>query len=145
MQTIATLSLGARPEATREAAAWLEDIAASHPDWPPARVFALTLCVDEALSNIIMHAGLDAESDTSITLTLKADASHLIVDIRDQGVAFDPTLRPSPPLVSELSEARPGGHGLRLMRHYLKRIEYTREAGHNCLRLVLERDLPEAP
>ena len=50
-------------------------------------------------------------------------------------MAFDPTAQASPDLAASLDEAQVGGHGLRLMRHYLHQMLYRREALRNVLLL----------
>jgi serine/threonine-protein kinase RsbW len=55
--------------------------------------------------------------------------------IEDDGVPFDPTAQESPALATSLDEAHVGGHGLRLMRHYLHRMLYRRAPDRNVLLL----------
>ena len=55
--------------------------------------------------------------------------------IEDDGVPFDPTAQESPALATSLDEAHVGGHGLRLMRHYLHRMLYRRIPDRNVLLL----------
>ena len=50
-------------------------------------------------------------------------------------MAFDPKAQESPALAASLDEAQVGGHGLRLMRHYLRQLLYRREGMHNVLLL----------
>ena len=56
--------------------------------------------------------------------------------VMDNGVPFDPTARQPRELDASLDDARIGGHGLRLMRHYLRDIRYERTDGWNRLTLV---------
>ena len=61
----------------------------------------------------------------------------LALRIEDDGEAFDPTAQASPQLAASLDEAQIGGHGLRLMRHYLRHLLYRREGLRNVLLLEL--------
>ena len=63
------------------------------------------------------------------------------LSIEDNGAVFDPTAQASPALAPSLDEAQVGGHGLRLMRHYLRALHYQRQNERNTL--VLEA--PWAP
>ncbi|MFW7342223.1 ATP-binding protein [Pollutimonas sp. H1-120] len=142
MQTLASLSLAPGHDTVTQALAWLESIA-ERERWPTRLAFKLSLCLDEALSNIVMH-GFPSTRDGSprphISLSvLQADGS-IAIDIADNGIPFDPTQRASPELSATLDDARIGGHGLRLMRHYLQNIEYRRDTDWNRLRLTATPD-----
>lgn len=139
MQTVASLSLTSGPDTVARALAWLKDVAAQQ-GWSQASAFRLSLCMDEALSNILMYGFPGRAEAGAIDLAALQGPGVLAVDIVDDGVAFDPTLSVSPDLASSLDEAKVGGHGLRLMRHYLQGIQYRREHDRNLLRLILAVD-----
>lgn len=138
MQTLASLLLAPEPNAVPKALAWLESIAEAE-RWPTRLTFQLSLCLDEALSNVVMH-GFDPKEDKpaqpQISLVLLQGNQSVAIDIVDNGVPFDPTQRTPAELSATLDEARIGGHGLRLMRHYLQSIEYHRDNDKNHLRLT---------
>lgn len=93
----------------------------------------LQLCLDEALTNILSYA-TDAKKDgLDIRLAAGPTANGYALLIQDDGPPFDPTIKELKPLASSLDEAAIGGHGLRLMRHYLSRISYRYQAGFNAL------------
>lgn len=143
MPTLATLLLTPGPHAVPQALAWLKAIA-EREQWTERTVFKLGLCLDEALTNIVMYGFPPDQSPLppigAITLTLQEDAQHLNLDIVDNGVAFDPTNRAAQARAESLDDAVIGGHGLRLMRHYLEAIRYERSGGHNRLRLTATHD-----
>ena len=138
-----------QPEASSQglasALAWLEALA-ERDGWPARTLFALTLCTDEALTNVLSHAvdavgGVDAlEPASPAALQLRLECRRtdggVALRLEDNGAAFDPTAQPSPALAASLDEASVGGHGLRLMRHYLQSMEYQRVDGRNVLLLV---------
>ena len=118
------------------ALAWLKQIA-DEARWPQRTVFGLTLSLDEALTNIVNYAIKPNVAPTSaIRLTCVCDAKGIVLQIEDEGVAFDPTLATPPARAETLEDAEIGGHGLRLMHHYLNAIHYERRNGHNVLTLV---------
>ena len=139
MQIVASLSLPSAPDTVVRALAWLKDVAAQQ-GWSQASILKLSLCVDEALSNILMYGFHDRSEAGAIDLAALQGPGMLAVDIVDNGVAFDPTVSVSPELASSLDDAKVGGHGLRLMRHYLQGIQYRREHERNHLRLILAVD-----
>ncbi len=136
MRPLATLSLTPGPDTLTEALEWLRMLALRH-DWPQDAGYKLCLCLDEALNNVLQHGGLPIGRTGAITLTVLQGADTLALDLVDAGPAFDPTTQTVAPLAPSIQEAPIGGHGLRLMRHFLQDIQYSRTGGHNRLRLIL--------
>jgi anti-sigma regulatory factor (Ser/Thr protein kinase) len=118
------------------ALAWLEALGERH-GWPPKALFALTLCADEALANVASHARRADGQSAQLWLACGPTPGGLALRIEDDGEAFDPTAQASPQLAASLDEAQIGGHGLRLMRHYLRHLLYRREGLRNVLLLEL--------
>ncbi len=131
-----TLAPGAGPDAVAAALAWLEALA-ERDGWPPKAQFALTLCADEALVNIASYARTPGGEPARLWLACGRTPHGLALQIEDDGTAFDPTAQASPTLAPSLDEAQVGGHGLRLMRHYLRRLLYRRERDRNVQLLEL--------
>lgn len=97
--------------------------------------YALRLCLEEAVANVIMHGGPAAPGATTVTVTVSAAAATLLVTIEDACAAFDPASGHAP----EPAGDRPGGHGLRLMRQYARDVSYRRIDGTNRLTLTIAR------
>lgn len=127
-------SMSANLEAIAREMAWLEETG-EREQWPPKTLFALTLCADEALTNIVTHARSGGSGLLQIQVLLCSSESGVALCIADDGAEFDPTARATEALAKTLDEAEIGGHGLRLMRHYLQRFEYRRSQGWNWLLL----------
>ena len=138
MSTLATLSLTPGPHAIPQALAWLESVAEQQ-HWAPRMAFKLQLCLDEALTNIVTY-GFDSHSERAaaghIAISVISQGQQLALDIVDNGVAFDPTQSQPGRLAASLDDATVGGHGLRLMHHYLADIQYRRVNDQNHLRLT---------
>jgi anti-sigma regulatory factor (Ser/Thr protein kinase) len=99
---------------------------------------AITLAIDEALSNVIRHA-YHNDTGRRLELTCRAEADRLEFQIVDQGEPFDPAKigeRSSDPL-------KTGGWGLQIIRQVMDDVEYKSGLGENHLRLVKLR--PAAP
>lgn len=121
----ATLHAGQGRAAVALALDWLEALG-SQQQWPPKVALALNLCADEALANIAHHAHHPDGRAAQIWLACGPVAGGIALCIEDDGPAFDPTAQASPQLAASLDEADPGGHGLRLMRHFLRALHYQR-------------------
>ncbi|AOB26178.1 MULTISPECIES: ATP-binding protein [Bordetella] len=129
-----TLELSVTATTATDALYWLEHIA-RRDGWSAHLRFTLTLCADEALNNIMSHASTPGYP-TAIHLALRQTGQEVRLHIADNGAACDPTQASSPPLARSLDDAQPGGHGLRLMRHFMHAISYQRRDGWNHLTLT---------
>jgi anti-sigma regulatory factor (Ser/Thr protein kinase) len=96
--------------------------------------FALELCLEEAVANIIMHGGPRRSGDIAVTVEQTSPA--LVVRIEDDGLQFDPT-RVSPPAAPRsLDDARPGDQGIHLIRTFATDMRYEHRSGLNTLTLT---------
>lgn len=136
MTLVATLALKPDAHALNQAMNWFEHVANDH-GWPPHTAFALRLCMDEALTNTLMHGFAQGVDDSSvIELRISTDYPLIMLEILDNGTPFDPTsVVPAEP-AAKLADAVPGGHGTRIMRHYLEDIQYAYTDGRNHLLLT---------
>ncbi len=97
--------------------------------------FALELCLEEAVVNIITHGGLTNRQEPHICVTLLSGAPDLTISLEDDGQAFDPTHAPEPPKAASLEDVPIGGAGIPLMRKLSTSMRYDRSNGRN--RLIL--------
>jgi len=118
-----TGSLAAIGEAGDWLAAWLAPRSA-----PADLAFAMRLCLEEALANIVMHGGRDESAAISASLAERKGA--FILSVSDDGVPFDPVTAETP------KDADVGGNGLILLRRYASAMRYERETDRNRLTLV---------
>jgi serine/threonine-protein kinase RsbW len=133
-----TLELAPDHSAVASAVQWLEALGERH-GWPARVQFALTLSVDEALTNIVSYAFADASSMPAapyIRMRHRRDGQAVHIEIRDNGIAFDPTGLPPPAHAASIETADIGGHGVELMRHFLQDLSYAREDGENHLAMT---------
>jgi anti-sigma regulatory factor (Ser/Thr protein kinase) len=95
-------------------------------------VYTLELVLEEVLTNQIKYANADAAGpQNSLTVTLEPGVA--LLQFEDSGVAFDPLQASDPKLPSSIDEARVGGLGLMLVRHFAKSAHYERVDGRNRL------------
>jgi anti-sigma regulatory factor (Ser/Thr protein kinase) len=97
---------------------------------------AIHVVLDEILSNSIRH-GLAGAASHAIAVTLELSGGEIMVEVEDDGVAYDPTQAPAPVLAGTLGERQEGGLGLAFVRQLTDSIEYRRIDGRN--RLMLRR------
>lgn len=102
--------------------------------------FKFDLCANEAVTNIISYAyPKGGEHDIRLQLKVGSDKAHLTIE--DDGIAFNPLRMPEHIQPSTLKEARVGGLGIDLIRHYMDDIEYKRLQDTNILSMQI--NLPE--
>ncbi len=121
---------------------WTDDVA-ERLALPASILFALHLCFEEAISNIVRY-GFQDRQDTAglnkdVRLALVREADAVTVTIEDHGVAFDPGQVAPPTAPTTINEAVIGGQGIHLMRQFAQDIAYQRQDGIN--RLILRFDL----
>ncbi len=115
---------------------WVEALAAEY-SIPAETQFAIQLCLEEALSNIIRHGYRD-QPDQPITVDCATPAGtlELVFTVEDRAPAFDP-LAPSAVEMAaaptSIDQLQAGGQGIRLMRRFAGSLAYQRLPGGNRL------------
>ena len=97
--------------------------------------FEVNLAVDELVTNTIAY-GYDDDGEHRIDLSLRLGGGTLIVEIADDGRAFDPFQAPEPDLGAPLEERAVGGLGIYLVRKTMDTVGYRRESGRNVVTLT---------
>ena len=97
----------------------------------------LLLAVEEVFVNIVKYAY--AESLGKVTIYCRMDKDNLILQIKDEGISFNPLQLPEPHLVSCLKERKVGGLGVFLMRKLVNNVKYEKQGKYNILTLVKSR------
>jgi anti-sigma regulatory factor (Ser/Thr protein kinase) len=121
----------ALPELNR-LAAWVETVA-REAQLAADTVFAVQLCLEEAVANIMMYGGADA--DAAITVRIEPAERELVAVIEDGARPFDPTALPPRIAPQSLEEARTGQLGVHLIRNYASQMQYEQREGRNRLTL----------
>ena len=100
----------------------------------PQIAYAVNLSVDEILTNTISY-GYDDDEQHRIGLTLRMEAGTLVVEIADDGRAFDSSLTSEPDVESSLEERALGGLGLFLVQQMMDDVTYQRRDALNLITL----------
>jgi serine/threonine-protein kinase RsbW len=130
-----TLTLGGRLSEIEELAPWIESLALRHAI-PPDVQFAIALCLEEAVFNVIHHGYSGEEEDRSVVVRFLLPRDQYVVFlVEDEASPFNPLDAPELPPLSPHEEMRIGGQGLRLMRRFADTLEYEQTPDGNRLRL----------
>jgi sigma-B regulation protein RsbU (phosphoserine phosphatase) len=100
---------------------------------PERELFGLSLALEECASNIVNYA-LQGDARRTFVVLFEDTGTAITIELRDQGLAFDPTRRPVN--VHEETGDQAGGWGILLARRNTDEILYTRTGSENVLRLT---------
>jgi len=92
----------------------------------------ILLCVDELFTNIITHAYHD-KLDHAVLLECRIFENRLELELRDDGVPFDPTSQNRPNINQPIDQRNIGGLGIHLIQMLMDKVEYKREGDFNVL------------
>lgn len=104
-------------------------------------MFEVQTAVDEACTNIILHAY--AGKGGTIAISCELQDNDFIITMRDKGKPFDPTSVPPPDLQADLDKRRLGGLGMYLMSQLMDDVSYSSDAEKGN-RLVMRKALNKA-
>ena len=87
--------------------------------------FAMNLCLEEVLSNVIRH-GYAGEQGRPILVQFASSPrdGYFTFVIEDEAPLFDPLAAPELSIQRSLDDARIGGNGIRLLRQFADTLEY---------------------
>ncbi len=105
--------------------------------------YALRLCLEEAVTNIVHHAipepgGAGDTGRDCVMLHLVATAGRLVVRIEDRCGSFNPLATPLPAPDEPAPEGE-GGLGITLLRRHADEVSWEREGAVNRLTIKLPR------
>lgn len=132
-QTTETIALGSAVSGVSELNLWFDTLAARRA-LPPGIAYDIKLCLNEAVTNIILH-GLDGRPDGRISVRLSFLPGGATAVIRDNAPAFNPLDAPDFVAAEDIASASIGGLGIKLMRETTDRIDYRRDGETNELTL----------
>lgn len=93
-------------------------------------LFQICLAVDELFTNIVSYAFTD-NMEHDIGVNIRIEKKHLVVELEDDGIPFNP-LEFTPPDMSEpLCERDEGGLGIHFCRKMMVEFHYERLDGKN--------------
>jgi serine/threonine-protein kinase RsbW len=113
---------------------WIESLSTEYAV-PADTQFAICLCLEEALSNVIRH-GYHDRPGQPITIECAPGQGDLAFTVEDQAPAFNPltaaeNAAAAPP--ASIADFPLGGRGIRLMRKFAGSLAYQQRPGGNRL------------
>ena len=118
---------------------WIECLARRHAI-PENVEFAINLCLEEAVSNVIRHGYGAAASGSVIVSFNRTEQDLFVFEVEDEAKRFNPLEAPAP---DHARTIRVGGQGIPFLRHFTDKIEYERAPNGNRLRLVFSASCNE--
>jgi anti-sigma regulatory factor (Ser/Thr protein kinase) len=101
---------------------------------PSDDAFALSLALDELVTNVIMHGYAD-RAEHEIQVALSMVGTDVVVEMEDDAGPFDPTQPTAVDLSANLEHRKIGGLGLHFVRRAMDEMTYRRSDRHNHLRM----------
>jgi anti-sigma regulatory factor (Ser/Thr protein kinase) len=96
----------------------------------------LQMAVDELLTNLCMHAGINEHDGAVLQLWATPATIHFAVDYA--GENFDPVRAPARLPGTSVRDAQPGGVGLLLIRELCDGFSHRYVGGHNLLEVIVK-------
>ena len=122
-----------QPAQRRDLVAALEAFARQHQLAASIRQ-AADLALEEHLTNIVRYGYEDARPH-EVRVRLGLEEGCLVIEVQDDGKAFDPLQIPKVDTSVPLESKPVGGLGIHLIRSFMDEVKYCRQAGCNILRM----------
>jgi len=111
--------------------------AASKAPFEERDIGRIVLAVDEAVSNIMEHAYMEAGQSGDIRISIDVDETRFEVVVTDSGKEFNPNTIDVPDMGQHVRQGKKKGLGIFLMRQIMDEVKYTFVQGlRNELRMV---------
>jgi serine/threonine-protein kinase RsbW len=98
-------------------------------------VFEVELSIYEACANVIEHAYAN-DPDNYIDLKITIELDRLVVTIRDEGGAFEPSSLKAKDIAKIIETEQDGGLGMHIIEACMDEILYRRQGNENILELI---------
>lgn len=106
--------------------------------WSPKLLYLVHLCLEELSLNAMTYGRANGLSIFQVSVTPAAE--EIVVELCDNGAAFDPTKdAPLPDPDAPIDDRPIGGLGIYLIREMVDDVAYRREEGWNYLTLTIRR------
>lgn len=95
----------------------------------------VTLAVEEVCANLIIHSH-NCNKEDHISVEIFPSENEIIIEIKDQGSAFNLLDYTSPDLKEVIEEKKKGGIGIILVKKIMDEIQFHSHNGINTCRLI---------
>lgn len=110
----------------------VEEFGGSH-GFKTEEEYAIYLCLEEMVTNIISYAWPEDDGEHLIDARLSVDEDSIKVELQDDGIPFDPTQYEKPDTGQPALERKIGGLGIHLVRETMDDMWYQRLDERNIL------------
>jgi serine/threonine-protein kinase RsbW len=111
---------------------WIESLAADY-GISDSTQFAMNLCLEDVLSNIIRHGYANSPDRTIVVRYLAEENNTSVLVVDDEAPPFNPLAAESHPVEETLDGTRLGGLGIRLLHSFAATLEYEPTPAGNRL------------
>lgn len=101
----------------------------------PKRSLRLQLAIEEAVVNICNYAYETPPGELIVFLALAEE--RLTIELRDEGIPFDPLAIEAPDLDASLEDRKLGGLGIFLIGKAVDEVRYRRDGSFNVLTMTI--------
>jgi anti-sigma regulatory factor (Ser/Thr protein kinase) len=101
---------------------------------PKASLRAADLAIEEHLTNILSYGFADS-AEHIIAVNFQILGGELVIEIIDDGRAFNPTTYPKPNLNIPAEQREIGGLGIHMILQSMDSVSYERSNNRNLLRM----------
>lgn len=128
MKTTYPRTIDALPRIMRELGSYCRECRVAD-----ATEFVMTFAVEEVFTNMVKY---NPAGPPEIELTADVKDGRLVIAlVDDQEHEFDPIAAPDPDLQKKISERRPGGLGIYLVKAMVESVDYQRRGITNTITL----------
>ena len=107
-------------------------------DWSPRLLYVVQLCLEELALNAMTYGRQKGLSEFQVSIT--PGIEEIVIELHDNGAAFDPTKdAPIPDPDADMDDRPIGGLGIFLIREMVDDLAYRREEGWNHLTITIRR------
>lgn len=97
--------------------------------------FAISLGLEEMVSNIIKY-GFASSGDQWIDIQVVITPENVVLEIIDEGIAFNPFDKDPPNMELPIEERPIGGLGIHIVKNLMDQCDYERKGNRNIIRLT---------
>lgn len=98
----------------------------------------LAVAFEEAFVNVCNYAFPGGGGEVELVCGTEGDA--FVVELADEGVAFDVAAVPAPDTTADIMDRPEGGLGILFIRRFSDGMRYRRDEGRNVLHLIVRKD-----
>ena len=97
---------------------------------------AICVAVEEVFVNVAHYAYGGEEGDVTFAIDFEEETRNVTIQMRDEGVAFDPLKKPDPDVTLSADEREIGGLGIFITKKTMDVVTYAYENGGNILTMI---------